>query len=155
MAEMRQRGHHPCGRRSDTETESEVSTVGPTEADCLSGLASEFVSSCKQSRCMRYLAHQSSLMMKETFHQTRRHGATHASCPFVTTLLCCRCGPIQRDGPMPPRRFARRGNRRGKTTEEADASDGRMAVVPHCLDRPMERTSACCRRTAGSAQTST
>ena len=77
----------PRGRRSDTETESEFSTSGSTEARCLSGLASEVVSSCKQSRCMRYLAHQSCPMMKKTFHRTRRHGATHASCPCVTTLL--------------------------------------------------------------------
>ena len=48
---------------------------------------------------------------------------------------------------------ARKG--RGKKNQEADTSDGRMAVMPYCLDRPTKRTSECCRRTAGSAQTST
>ena len=117
----------PRGRRSDTETESEFSTSGSTEAGCLSGLASEVVSSCKQSRCMRYLAHQSCPMMKETFHRTRRHG-----CPCVTTLLWCRCGPIQMDGSMPPRRFARRGKGGEKKPRSryVRRAHGSYAVLP-------------------------
>ena len=50
----------PRGLRSDTEskTESELSSCESTEVGCLIGLASEVVSSCKQSCCMRYLAHR-------------------------------------------------------------------------------------------------
>ena len=144
----------PRGLRSDTEskTESELSSCESTEVGCLSGLASEVVSSCKQSCCMRYLAHRVRPTRK-TFRRTRRHGATHDSFSFVTTSLRCRCGPIPMDGSMPPRRCARRGG--GQTAQEADAPDGCTAVIPYCLDRLTKRISDCYQMTAGSARTST
>ncbi|CAL1173362.1 unnamed protein product, partial [Cladocopium goreaui] len=118
----------PRGRRSDTETESEFSTCGSTEVPG-SPILSDDEGDVPSDEEARLPLCDHIVVMQVRPHPNGWVYASEAVCQ------------------------ARKG--RGKKNQEADTSDGRMAVMPYCLDRPTKRTSECCRRTAGSAQTST